>query len=434
MSTEKQSQHGIRFARHRPTGKMISAAEATKGLDCDCVCVACQSRLVARKGEIRIAHFAHHQDSDCPNAAEAAIHWMAKQIIAEKGAICVPHRSISKKIYGERRVWEELISVDVQKEGLTEIQDCKVEVNVIGVALGNQCRRPDLVAKLNGTLLAIEICNTNPVDEKKREWLEKNGFSVLEIGVSDLASLPSDQYKKALERRLFSETHESKWLVHLGDSQAKQNLAVLEHEMRLRYKPEEDRLLSELEEYETALRNEAASRQILRDVEEFKIRFDECTIRLGRNNSRATLKAHGYASRFILSQLSILAKHHGGRFNVKVRRWEFYRSGETKQLFDKLRPLVIGLMNQNLSAVLKTSAASKIHSVPRKSLPSAVAPSLPQLFDNTDLQELFDERAGMLEYNSGLSRTEAEKQAFDYVINFLDRGSDQPHGMSSRTV
>jgi hypothetical protein len=131
---------------------MVTAAEVKKGLACDCVCVACRSRLVARKGEIRIAHFAHYQDSDCPYAIEAAIHWMAKQLIAERGHVFVPHRFLSRTVIGKRAVWKEEISVEVQAKGLVTIHDCQVEKNITG-ASGDDCyRRPDLIAILDGVL------------------------------------------------------------------------------------------------------------------------------------------------------------------------------------------------------------------------------------------------------------------------------------------
>jgi hypothetical protein len=415
MSQEKQPGHGIRFAWHRPTERMVSPAEVQKGLACDCICVACKSPLVARKGEIRIAHFAHHRDSDCPYAAEAAIHWMAKQMIAEKGSIFAPHRSLSKTVFGKRRVWEETLSLVVQPEGLIEIQDCKVEKNILGASREQSFRRPDLIAQVNGMPLAIEICNTHAVDFKKEKWLEEHGYSVLEIDVSDLASLPTDSYKEVLEQRLFIQSKYSRWLVHLLDKRAAAFLADLEHELRLKKKPEEDRILADLEADEEKRRKEAARRQKQLDVEEFKVRFGECTVRLGLNEMRATLKAHGHASTLIISNISMLAKHYCGRFNGKARRWEFYRSNNTKPLFNALRLMVVSLGMPNFQESLKHPAATEKKTRQPISVPPSPEPTLREYFANPALQELFDERAGMLEYDAGLNRAEAEKQAFEYV-------------------
>jgi hypothetical protein len=438
MTQKKLSEHGIRFALHLPSESMVTPAEVKKGLACDCVCVACRSRLVARKGEIRIAHFAHYQDSDCPYATEAAIHWMAKQLIAARGSIFVPHRFLSKTVIGKRTVWKEEISVDVQAKGLVAIHECQVEKNITGASGDDSYRRPDLIATLDGVPLAIEIRNTHAVDFVKEKWLERRGYSVLEINVSDLTLLPTDEYKKALEERLFSESQHSKWLVHLGDNEAGERLKQLENELRLVYQPEEERLLSILEaqeaarerqqelyekalkEHEEARRRKASFLEKIREVDESKLTINNCTIRVGRSNTRVTLKAHGYPTKEICVRISALAKAHGGKFVPKILCWQFYPANATKPLFDELSRRVLTLMSSNFFDTLKPAVA------PAKTLKTAVPESLPDLFplpqyfDDPDLQELFDERAGMLEYESGLAREEAEHQSLKYVRSFAE--------------
>lgn len=425
MSKEKQSDHGIPFAMHRPTKKMVSATDVQRGLACECICVACQSPLIARKGEIRIAHFAHHRDTDCPSAAEAAIHWMAKQVIAETGHIFVPHRSQSRTVFGKRRVWVETLSVVVQEGGLINIENCEVEKTIYGSTDGSLTRRPDLVANMNGRSLAIEICNTHAVDLQKEKWLEQHGYCVLEIDVSDLASIQPDEFKKTLEERLFENSTFSKWLVHLDDGRAEDFLTDLEHELRIKKQPEEEQLLSVLEAKEAGTREAEARRQKMRDVEDHKVKFSWCTVRLARNSIRATLKVHGKAHDFLLRNISILAKHYGGKFNGKYNQWEFYRFDKTKSLFDALRSNLGELSRPDLHQLLSQPVASVNKARQKISVPTVSTLSLPRHFSDPNLQELFDERAGMLEYDSGLKREEAENQAYDYVIGLKNLGSDK---------
>ena len=425
MSREKQSEHGIRFALHQPTKRMVSATDVERGRACECICVACHSPLVARKGEIRIAHFAHHRDTDCPSAAEAAIHWMAKQIIAETGHIFVPHRFKSRRVFGKRRVWEDTLSVVIQIAGLIKIENCEVEKTIFGSSYGSLTRRPDLVANMDGKALAIEICNTHAVDLEKEQWLEHHGYSVLEIDVSDLASIQPDAFKKALEERLFESSTFSKWLVHLDDRRAEESLTELEHELRTKKQPEEEQLLSALDAKEAAIKEAEARRQKMLDVEEHKVKFSRCTVRLARNPIRATLKAHGKAHDFLLSNISILAKHYGGKFSGKNNRWEFYRFDKTKSLFDTLRSQLEELSRPNLHQHLSQPAVKVIQPQQRISVPTPAPPPPPQHFTDPNLQELFDERAGMLEYDSGLKRHEAENQAYDYVVGLKNLGSDR---------
>lgn len=424
MSKEKQSVHGIPFAMHRPTKRMVSATDVERGLTCDCICVACQSPLVARKGEIRIAHFAHHRDTDCSSAAEAAVHWMAKQVIAEKGHIFVPHRSQSRTVIGKRRVWVETLSVVVQEGGLIKIENCEVEKTIYGSTNGSLTRRPDLVANINGKLLAIEICNTHAVDLQKEKWLEQHGYCVLEIDVSDLAAIQPDDFKKMLEERLFEKSTFSKWLVHIDDSRAEEFLTILENELRIKKQLEEEQLLTVLDTKEAAIKEAEARRQKMRDVEAHKVRFTWCTVRLARNPIRATLKAHGKAHDFLLRNISVLAKHYGGKFNGKYNQWEFYRFDKTKSLFDTLRSHLGELSRPDLQQHLSQPAASIVETRQKVSVPTVSTLALPRHFTDPNLQELFDERAGMLEYDSGLKREEAENQAHDYVIGLKNLRSN----------
>lgn len=126
---------------------------------------------------------------------------MAKQLIAERGVLFVPELKRSRTIHGKRRVWSEIISVDVQAAGLQNLEDC-VQEKSIGDSDGNgEYRRPDVLATLDGLPLAIEIRNTHAVNFDKQEWLERLGHSVLEIAVADLALLLPDEITDALEVR-----------------------------------------------------------------------------------------------------------------------------------------------------------------------------------------------------------------------------------------
>ena len=87
MSKESNGKHGITFGWHVPTQRMVTVREVANGRDCNCVCIACGTRLQARQGEIRNWHFAHDSEIQCQGAAEAAIHHMAKQLISERGAL-----------------------------------------------------------------------------------------------------------------------------------------------------------------------------------------------------------------------------------------------------------------------------------------------------------------------------------------------------------
>ena len=73
------------------TGMMIGINEVANGLECGCVCAACRAPLIARQGAIRRWHFSHAPGFVvCETGAETALHWMAKQIIAQWDDVTLP--------------------------------------------------------------------------------------------------------------------------------------------------------------------------------------------------------------------------------------------------------------------------------------------------------------------------------------------------------
>lgn len=46
-------------------GELIHISEADRGLACGCRCPACGEMLVARKGPVKVHHFAHYSSQGC---------------------------------------------------------------------------------------------------------------------------------------------------------------------------------------------------------------------------------------------------------------------------------------------------------------------------------------------------------------------------------
>lgn len=419
MSQKKQAVHGIPFAWHPDLGRMVTPSEVANGLGCGCICAECATPLIARQGEERIWHFAHHRESNCANGVEAAIHAMAKQLIFDRMGVFVPQRTLSRTIYGPSRVWSEKLNVDVQQSGFQRITDCQMEKTIGEPSTESGYRRPDLIAQLNGLPLAIEIHNTHAVDFEKKDWLRQQGFSVLEIDVGDLAILSTVSYKDALEHRLFGTDQHASWLAHLGDIEARGRLDTLEQDVRQEKKVIEEELLARLKAGEAENRRKAAFLKRIRDIEHINIRFECCTVRIGRNQERVTLKVYGHASDIRFLEIVSLARQYGGKFNSRGRCWEFYTHHQTKEFFDLLVTKTHGIRHSEPSESLQPLARLK------KTAPSPLQTnsehSLPTYYDDQDLQELFDERAGMLEYEGGMSRANAEQHALMYVNSIRNR-------------
>ncbi len=421
MKTDSKPKHGIPFGWHVPTQRMLTAREVANGRRCECICVACEARLKARQGDIRIWHFAHDEETRCQHAPEAAIHRMAKQLIVERGSLFVPELTRSRTIHGQRRVWSETITVNVQTAGLQNLENCFQEKS-IGDSGGNgEYRRPDVLAILDRLPLAIEIKNTHAVDFDKQEWLERLEHSVLEIAVADLALLPPDEIVGALEVRLFESANYSTWLLHANVKNALDALDRLEEQVRLARQKEEETLLAKLdaEESERKRREEAKNR--FRDIEDFKIGLGRCTIRLGRNDQRVSLKAYGYAPDEVFEGIKQFARKHIGRFNPRGRCWEFYRYSETEAFFKKVSMELQQICLERFCAMPPVEALSSREKWLSKPI---VEQPLPVHFQDVALQEAFDERASVLEFDGGLSRPESEDKALAYVREHL-AGSDE---------
>lgn len=63
-------------------GKLVHVSEVEPGFRNDCFCPACGRPLVAKKGNIKVHHFAH--DGDHPCNGETILHLLAKQLLKER--------------------------------------------------------------------------------------------------------------------------------------------------------------------------------------------------------------------------------------------------------------------------------------------------------------------------------------------------------------
>jgi len=413
MHKDSNQKHGIPFGWHVPSQRMVNAMDVDNGRACECICVACGGRLQARQGTVRVWHFAHDEETNCQNAPEAAIHCMAKQMVVERSAVYVPRRQLPRTINGEKPVWTERISVDIQGEGLQALKDCVEEKSIGNSRSKGDSRRPDVFALLNFRPLAIEIRNTHAVDFDKLRWLEQQGYSILEIVVTDAAQLPPDQIPSVLENRLFRSATHSSWLAHAGDAEGSIVLDQLEAQVRAAHAEDEQASLSRLEAEELERKRKEEARERYRDIEDFKIGLGRCTVRIGRNIQRVSLKKYGPTPDAVFEGLKQLARKHNGHFNGRGGCWEFHRHAENEAFFKQLRAEVQQVcIDGYFGSSLEASGFEQPPSTVIEEIPT---PPLPTNFDDATLQEAFDERAGILEYEAGVEREMAERLALQEI-------------------
>lgn len=413
MSDSTNSKHGIPFGWHAPSKRMVRPDQVARGQACECTCVACETRLIARQGAIREWHFAHGSDTNCEHATEAAIHRMAKQLVVDRGEIFVPAREVARTIYGKKRVWEETLSISVQSTGLHHVAEAVAEKSIGLPGVGGEFYRPDVLGVLDGFPVAIEIRNTHPVDEEKLLWLQVHRYSLLEIDVADIADLPSEELLLALDARLFGNAEHSSWLAHAKDLDSMAILDQMEFDVRQAKFSEEQVALAKLEAEEAEQKRRQEFLKQVRDVEDFKIHFGSATVRVGRNQQRVSLKVYGFAQSEVFSAVKCVARRRLGRFNAKAGCWEFICHSGIEPLFHQVCEEVKAECFERLNGYPERIVGERPHDFdnPRHPVrPPALVP-LPVFFDDPNLQELFDERAGIREFEAGIERSLAEQLA-----------------------
>lgn len=137
------------------TGQMRGIDEVEQGLACNCVCPGCRSPLVARKGPVRVHHFAH-QGTSCTIGAETALHRMAKQIVADERRLVQPGDDVPT-VFHDSALPDEMCWPG---------------------------RRPDVVLSSESMTLHVEVTVTHRCGPEKLEEIIRAGIPTIELDLS----------------------------------------------------------------------------------------------------------------------------------------------------------------------------------------------------------------------------------------------------------
>lgn len=174
--------------------KLIHISDVESGLQCGCVCPSCEAPLIARKGQKTAHHFAHYKTKSCSTAVETALHWSAKNILAESLKICLPATEVHFNTF--RKPFE------LVKSDYLHFDDVHLEQPLDDTV-------PDVLLEKKGRKLALEIKVSHEVDEEKADYLKKRGISVLEI---DLSKEPRDITPSNLQDIIVDEIENKEWI------------------------------------------------------------------------------------------------------------------------------------------------------------------------------------------------------------------------------
>lgn len=157
-------------------GVLTHISSVESGLKCDCICAGCGGQLIARKGDVKIHHFAH-LNAECKSAYESALHLLAKDLFCELKDFRLPVYSAENVPISKTMPVINIVDFEVKKE---------VFFNSF---------KPDVVLYKNGApVLFVEIAVTHFVDDEKYKKIAQLGISCIEIDLSkqDTESLLSD--------------------------------------------------------------------------------------------------------------------------------------------------------------------------------------------------------------------------------------------------
>lgn len=188
--------------------RYLHISEVASGAACNCVCPICGKKLIAKKGNLRIHHFAHTDDSESSrighaSALQTQLHIMAKDIIAASSEFVIPE-------------------VYVPDKGRTLTLPAR-SVHVDNIYLEQQVDNfiPDVIVESNGKKLLVEVYVTHKVDETKLAKIQSSGLSCIEI---DLSSYQDGISISDLQQELIVGTKHKQWIYNAYASSKVQDL------------------------------------------------------------------------------------------------------------------------------------------------------------------------------------------------------------------
>lgn len=153
-------------------GRIVHVSEVERGRACGCFCAACNSPVVARKGERNAWHFAHDTLSSCATAAETALHLAVKQVIVDGSVLGMPELTI-----------EETATFDGQERSATRVVEEPRRASYgnprLEVRLGDIVA--DAVVTVAGRDFVVEVAVTHRVDDDKVSKMREIGLAAIEL-------------------------------------------------------------------------------------------------------------------------------------------------------------------------------------------------------------------------------------------------------------
>lgn len=265
--------------------KLVHISHVERGLKCDCVCPHCKTSLIARKGSIKVHHFAHVSE-DCKHGYESAVHLLAKSVFEKNKTLALP----SYEVYLDSETDTEIISL-LKKLNYNyfEYTPRPVDFDEVKTEAHLEDMTPDAIATKNNRQLLVEFCYTHPIDDSKFEKIKKQGISCVEINISEFQlseSLVKDETNMQLFLKKNAIEH-SHWVFNPNIKNS------IKRELKRLIPIEEEKIKKEIQEKEKRdkwrknIINESEERKNIL-VEQYRRIVDIALKRLYQNDCRFT--------------------------------------------------------------------------------------------------------------------------------------------------
>lgn len=199
----------------RKNEKEVSVDDVESGLACNCTCPGCGDRLVAKKGDIKVHHFAHYSKPDRLSCYETMIHCLAKEIVEEERRIFLP----SLRVYPTRvlrlypcnratfraRCERMKLVRDIVHQGTVKTGKVLVETRMGDII-------PDVACMVNGQWLLVEFHVTHRVNDEKLAKIQRLNLPAIEIDLSKVdRRILRDELRSIL---VHGNGARAKWIYH----------------------------------------------------------------------------------------------------------------------------------------------------------------------------------------------------------------------------
>ncbi len=186
-------------------GEIVCVSEVPKGKECDCLCPCCANPLIARKGKVRIHHFAHSKDTDCQHGYEYSVHMLAKEVFQRTKRLYIPpfrlryeNKNNTRKILIDNSRKNKRHDCEVHDPELVKLMS-RLDTDTASTFDGEEMTfdsvlveqnrgniKPDTIAVKNGHELFVEFMFTHAVDDEKYEKLVEAKAACIEIDLSNI--------------------------------------------------------------------------------------------------------------------------------------------------------------------------------------------------------------------------------------------------------